>query len=852
MTSKSSILELTFNHIAFPPKLPGKRDGQVEAVEKDILTRLRTAVRTIKAYPNDSTPSIWEDIERSLAICRLVNENGFLNREALEVALQSVKLDDTIVLHVSQQNAGLLIRPSDDQYIFEAFEASPSAEKTLAAKGAMQWDFPTVAVSLPRQDFENPRFQENLIYFLEGASLDAVDDFAAKTHKAGVTITEARDTTHPALVTDFLMALLEVNGARSNPPLLRKRVKDDVCWDDAELPWRRSPFWLILRVSVQRILYLTLGEEKGRAHYKFLMCVLMSQLLMDCVQASFSPELCNFLRAKLCRRLAKLESEKLLARSSALQTYSDLFESTLPVCHDAIERTTRFIEKQWNAFKSNSLRKIPLLPRFADESDLYLTLPNSGPYLRSVLKQSHHPTPSDPSIIDAATLDSSSSKTTTEFYSSLLTRYNKLQDFESHFELTTTEIPSSTSECAKKCQTLAKHIHSYMEAVGDAYDGNSEQISIFILNVLELWVYMDQCAVKVHPLLSQYHPFFERGMLDVLLLTRLHDLRRLQVIQKYIHSRCTQAEWPLDIFADPQVGCFADQIFTLGKPETISSLNTLCANIEAASQVSRNAKERELQQINAAYKERTENMIKHTCTQRRNPDGSHDIRGCTHCWHVRSRRKLKVEVHEDFLPVEDRNRVNDGVQKRVILFELNTPPAFSAYRTATWDIIQRLRSPVQETSLSVPEIFLKDYPQLRKFYHYSGNFSLASTTKSFLKTHYNFRALPTTLSKVLLPFGPRFYYYDSGRGIWASTVQRPLSIAQHFGLKLPKELSFSTLYSSTDFAADSDGPSSYEIVASIPECPSDLTIHEYTAHQSLIAGRNRRWLSILTELGFQF
>lgn len=713
----------------------------------------------------------------------------------------------------------------------------------------MQWDFPTVAVSLPRQEFESPQFQENLTYFLEGASLDAVDEFAAKTHKAGVAITEARDTPHPALITDFLMTLLEVNGARANLPLLRKRVKDDVCWDNAELPWRRSPLWLILRVAVQRSLYLEFGEQKGRAHYKFLLCVLLSQLLTDCVQASFNPELCNFLRAKLCRRLAKLETEKLHGSLSAIHTYSELFESIGPICRKAIDMTTTFIEKQWAAFKAQSLRKIPLIPRFADEDDLYLTLPNSGSYLRGVLKQSYHPPSANPSIVDVAPLGSSTSKATTEFYSSLLARYNKLQDWENHFETTTAEIPQSQSECSKKCQNLAKHIHSYLEAVGDAYDGNSEQMSIFILNVLETWVYMDQCAVKVHPLLSQYHPFFEPGMLDVLLLTRFHDMKRLQVIQEYISKRCIQAERPLDIFADPQEGCFADQIFTLGETGTVTKLNNLHASIEAASRLSRDAKERELQKTNDAYQYRTENMIKHSCTQRRMPDGTHDIRGCTYCWHMRSRRRLKIEVHEDFLPFEDPRRKNNLIQKRAILFELDTPPAFSAYRTATWEIIQRLSCPISQDSWDAPELLLKAYSQLQTYYHDSGNFSLASTTKSFLGTHYNFRFLPTTLDKVLVPFGPRFYYYDSGRNIWTRAVQRPLSLAHHFALKIPQELPFSTLYSSADFAADSNGPSSYDIIASIAECPSDLTVHEYTTHQGLVSGKNRRWLSILIELG---
>lgn len=45
-----------------------------------------------------------------------------------------------------------------------------------------------------------------------------------------------------------------------------------------------GPFGLILRVAVQRSLDLALGEEKGRVQYKFLMCRVLAELLVDSVK----------------------------------------------------------------------------------------------------------------------------------------------------------------------------------------------------------------------------------------------------------------------------------------------------------------------------------------------------------------------------------------------------------------------------------------------------------------------------------------------------------------------------------------------------------------------------------------
>jgi len=56
----------------------------------------------------------------------------------------------------------------------------------------------------------------------------------------------------------------------------------------------------------------------------------------------------------------------------------------------AIEASISAIEAQWNAFKADYRRKVPSLPLRAQDSELQLTLPNSGSYLQEVLNQTHH------------------------------------------------------------------------------------------------------------------------------------------------------------------------------------------------------------------------------------------------------------------------------------------------------------------------------------------------------------------------------------------------------------------------------------------------------------------------------
>ena len=101
------------------------------------------------------------------------------------------------------------------------------------------------------------------------------------TSKAGLSTVETRDTADPGLISSMLAALLEANGRRVSPTTLKKRVHDDVLWNSADMPWRRLPFWLTLRVTLQRHLCDALGADRGRLEYKFLQCVIHLHLLKD-------------------------------------------------------------------------------------------------------------------------------------------------------------------------------------------------------------------------------------------------------------------------------------------------------------------------------------------------------------------------------------------------------------------------------------------------------------------------------------------------------------------------------------------------------------------------------------------
>jgi hypothetical protein len=83
-----------------------------------------------------------------------------------------------------------------------------------------------------------------------------------------------------------------------------KRTRDDVLWDDAPKPWRRSPLWLLLRVALQT----SLATRKSGDHigYKSFMVFLVARILRRSLQASLSSHLLFNMAAKIGRRTLKL------------------------------------------------------------------------------------------------------------------------------------------------------------------------------------------------------------------------------------------------------------------------------------------------------------------------------------------------------------------------------------------------------------------------------------------------------------------------------------------------------------------------------------------------------------------
>ena len=464
------------------------------------------------------------------------------------------------------QTADFWHRSEPDRVLFEAYETAAKSAKVLESVNTLQWDFPGSSISIPQSKFSDPGFEDELSIFLEQASVETIEEFAARYTKAFHSGFESRDTVNPCLITEMLTTLLEANGQREYPVLTRKHVRDDVVFADGSYnPWRRAPFWLFLKVAVQRHLSRDFGLQNGRFYYKLILAQVLSDLLKDAAtrllvsNPEYSlpcEELC-FLKTKLCRRMAKICASPLVKPDHSMkpdsQIKSDLFMKLESQIDRVVNEVSEQISQVWTSIKNRSRRRIP--PLSIQPLDFTLSLNNSRQALQMIL-------------------DEEDIRIRTRFLSPVAPSFKtkeKLQGFAMpYFGLAETELsrsmhdelPETTEELRKSCLYYATQISSYLGKVGDYYRGSPLEMSQMILTVMEMWVAMDKCATKLYPLLLDFKPGFPASICDGLLLLRYEDMRRLCKIQHHIAGRDEGCpDDGLTIFEGPYPDCFAERSF---------------------------------------------------------------------------------------------------------------------------------------------------------------------------------------------------------------------------------------------------------------------------------------------------
>ncbi|KAK2733455.1 hypothetical protein FQN57_002109 [Myotisia sp. PD_48] len=322
---------------------------------------------------------------------------------------------------------------------------------------------------------------------------------------------------------------------------------------------------------------------------------------------------------------------------------------------------------------------------------------------------------------------------------------------------------------------------------------------------------MDKICAKLYPLMRDYLPAVPADYLRSLLLPQFQQMRRALAVETYLQERRELASpevYP-DIWCGTSGSSFGVRFFD------------------------KSNKEQELKYGTAKYKQLHEKAAHLECRCPKDGYAS----DCEKCDLLGQARGMKILVHEEPL-----SRLKDEVKATV--FEIHCPHGFSCWRDISWmrvhDLGREQTKTLNASQKKVVEHDLLEYSKLKKWSQdHKQRVGLGSTTKSWLRTHYNLVSFPIELDKVCLNNALQLRLIDRQGSLWIEDQESKPSLDANLESVITDDR-----YSSLTRFASSSSHSENEVFASQDACHPQLYLNEFIASGLLRAGERTQWYNI--------
>jgi len=573
---------------------------------------------------------------------------------------------------------------------FEVFEVLPLIRAVMAAEGKLLCSYPGPAIQIPTDIFMDECFLRELSSFL--VQMDR--DYLPPTPSTIFARRCVHDDAHPGYISELLVGILRGYGQPAVVDRITKRIGDEVLLDTVgnsrlDKPWRRSPLWLILRVSLQSSL-------SACDLYKPFILFFHAHLLRTCTHRDFPSELLYVMRVKMARRLSKLGSA--------------VSHSVCRSVHDAAKLTQTLLSKRWTTFQNTkSITNSPKLrlKEFDFVADTQISLDNSYNYLMKMLHFTSCGS-SQSRFTPSHTFRFYEVRDFTQFSHGQLAKaivedpHVAIADFELSVERNLVSWVAASTNKVDSSEVIASCIKQYFSGAKGFYETNAEDNSIMILTIMDLWVVLDRFATQECPLLKQYSPEIPTNFLHCLLLHRSPNLKRASDIEEYLRRRHEDALDVPYIFSNS----VDDYCFALKYYHASENLRHLYDEINVHAQRERMAKRGELAYLNKAARSILDRASKMEHKHRLWREII--LRPCQKCKLEKQAKNLSIHVHEWPLPPST-------VHAQRIVFELSPPRAFSVWRDITYMILRDIGMPSLTDSRVQPKSQLNSFPGLQQW-----------------------------------------------------------------------------------------------------------------------------------------
>ncbi|MBE3046429.1 hypothetical protein IMZ48_28635, partial [Candidatus Bathyarchaeota archaeon] len=755
-----------------------------------------------------------------------------------------------IILHVAAQNAGILVYRHDNSVVLEMFELSAQNHEVMGTKGRLLRKFPGVAIQIPTAKVE-PALIRTVACTLGRMSGQVVAETVPTTSKDGRVHEEIRDTAHPKVVTELLMAFLLPFGEAAKVTSISKHTRDDVLWKNCEKPWRRSPLWLLLKVCIQ-LVFLRSGLEEQDAldlYKHFMVCFaghILSQTASRLKKDPVCLEWCDIvyaMRAKISRRILKLRKplpkpiQNVMADNILQRTWDDIRRSEAQTLRVDIE----------------SLESLDF------EKDTHANLPKLDEFIDSISKRKGETMQGDftpscrvPEFDNIADLSRRGSIGTSEQWGVIGAWCDRRVSYLNAW--LDPKLQREPLDATSWCTALWNDMKAYEEMVHKCCGQNPEAISLMVLGVMELWVACDRLACKECPLLLEYDPDIDVCRLQSLLLPFLPQMKRLHAVEDYVERRQKAGIHKHIWTSFGQADTFAARYF-----DQSAGHKALRRRIEESAWETRERKIKSFNETKQLYSALMNEVRTTECSQVTEMRNGQEYRfhrhnSCERCIKEDRATGMDIKIHEWPLPSAE-------TDLKTVVFELNVPQWFSVWREATNLVRFKLLQCSYTLEDSPPhhqqfplqdDLHLKSQFDSRLSAGTSPSCGLLSSVKPNARTHYNrkYISVLARVDEVLFDNASRFQYFDFVRGCMAaalSPTEGMESLTQSMTYRLPSRSQAVQQFIHRP-PTSANGPGPNVVLSSQSGCPSHLSLTEYKALCTIPQGIRIQWQNILLEV----
>ncbi|KAI1175689.1 hypothetical protein F4777DRAFT_549550 [Nemania sp. FL0916] len=837
MPTNSTALSYIFHHLFLPPKLPQNDDFNIQ-YEIELLS---TVIDGLLLWKRFTTPARREHAEAAIITIQNMRQaysgvDGSLSEAKVRHLLATLTEDAVIPLLVREQNAGVLISKSKNGIFFDAFEISPSNHDTMTTRGRLQRSFPGASVVVGESIFQQCEFKDAITLTLVDMSKHPVEAMQPKSKKAGSAHHEDRDTNHPGMISEVLYGVLRAVGEPANCPIIIKNMRDDILWNDARSPWRRSQLWVLIRVTLQLSFNRKTTPAEADTVYKEAIIFILCRVLELAKDSPLSSEVLFLMNAKLSKRLQKIGS----AIDAGARCYvQDIMKGAYVITCETWSAI------QQRASKNVELRKLSELDFVADtcvsipELDTYIDWISSR--RREQITGSFRPAstlmvfpPDDlPQLPHAFSNDDRGEVIA------------NLEAFETWVEHHCLQWSRTNVDVA--CIKLCCLMESYHILARPYYLHNPEAYSAMLLTIFELWVACDEAAVSLSSFLGEYDPGIPIHVLQNLLLPFQSQIQRLYNLESHLNERSSAARFqPRKLYFElDSQDCFPVRCFD----ESVELKAAYKHIVEGAAR-QKEAKLKELENLKAKHDdlismaqdmehEDTRVLIDYTkdCYELKHMKNS-----CKKCGYEMQAANLQIDVHEWPLP--------QSVQKaKAVIFERFIPSYFQSWRQATFYLLRNtIGMEYNHATRPVASYSLENDPHLPRGSSCSSYIGLLSEEKPVVVTHWHSPAVSTaTPRSVCVDNGLNYRYFDSEVDQFIEPFALTPKVLELCTYKLPQRSKGLQNYLSRP-ASSPDGPAPNNVLADQSETPMHMAIEEMKDLAILPLGHLIQLYNILLQL----